>query len=89
MRIKKLIPKLPDTPDVLKARQLIETNLADRAIVTHTSKTYVRAFFRLEAEERGLADALIQVLHDDYRYDTVGYSPARHLIVIEWDPRRR
>lgn len=89
MRVKKLIPKLSDTPDVLKARQFIEINLADRAIVTNTSKTYVRAFFRLDTEERDLADILIQVLHDDYRYDAVGYSPARHLIVIEWDPRRR
>lgn len=87
--IKKLMPKLPDTLDILKARQFVEINLADRAIVTNISKTYVRAFLDLDAEERGLADTLVQVLHDDYRYDTVSYNSTSHRITIEWDPRRR
>lgn len=87
--IKKLIPKLADTLDILKARQFVEINLASRAIVTNISKTYVRAFLELEAEERGLADILVQVLQHDYRYDTVSYDPTTHHIIIEWDPRCR
>lgn len=87
--IKKLIPKLADTLDILKARQFVEINLASRAIVTNISKTYVRAFLELETEERGLADILVQVLQHDYQYDTVSYDPTTHRIIIEWDPRCR
>lgn len=88
-RIKKLIPKLSDTPDILKARQFVDTNFADRAMVTHGSKTYLRAYLELEAEVRGLADTLVQVLQQDYRYDTVSYNPTSHRIIIEWDPRHK
>ena len=88
-RIKKLIPKLSDTPDILKAREFVETNFADRAMITHGNKTYLRAYLELEAEVRELADTLVQVLQQDYRYDTVSYNPNSHRIIIEWDPRHR
>ena len=88
-RIKKLIPKLPDTPDVLKAREFIETNFADKAMITHGNKTYLRAYIELDNDIRELADTLVQVLHHDCRYDIVSFRPASNRIIIEWDPRRR
>ena len=88
-RIKKLIPKLPDTPDVLRAREFVETNFADKAMITHGDKTYLRAYIELDNDIRELAMTLVQVLHLDFRYDTVSYRPASNRIIIEWDPRRR
>ena len=88
-RIKKLIPKLPDTPDILRAREFVETNFGDRAMITHGNKTYLRAYLELEDDTIELADTLVQVLHHDFRYDTVTYRPASHRLIIEWDPRHR
>ncbi len=88
-RIKKLIPRLPDTSDVLRAREFVETNFADKAMITHGNKTYLRAFIELEDDIQDLADTLVQVLHHDFRYDTVSYRPASNRIIIEWDPRHR
>lgn len=88
-RIKKLIPKLPDTPDVLKAREFVETNFADKAMITHGDKTYLRAYIELDNDIRELAVTLVQVLHCDFRYDTVSFRPTSNRIVIEWDPRHR
>ena len=88
-RIKKLIPKLTDTPAILKAREFVDTNFADRAMITHGNKTYLRAYLKLEDDERPLADTLVRVLTQDYRYDTVSYNPASHRLIIEWDPRHR
>jgi hypothetical protein len=88
-RIKKLIPRLPDTPDVLKAREFVETNFADKAMITHGDKTYLRAYIELDNDIRELAVTLVQVLHCDFRYDTVSFRPASNRITIEWDPRRR
>ena len=88
-RIKKLIPRLPDTPDVLRAREFVETNFADKAMITHGDKTYLRAFIELDNDIRELAVTLVQVLHCDFRYDTVSFRPASNRIIIEWDPRHR
>ena len=85
-RIKKLIPKLSDTPEILKARQFIDTNFADRGMIARCGNSYLRAYLELEGDEIELADTLVQVLQHDYRYDTVSYKPTSHRIIIEWDP---
>lgn len=85
--IKKLIPKLPSTSDILRAREFVETNFADRAMITHGNKTYLRAYIELEEDIQGLADTLVQVLHYDFRYDTVSYRPDSNRIIMEWNPR--
>ena len=87
--VKKLVPKLSAAPEVLKARKFVDDNFGGRAMITNRSKTYLRAYLKLEDEERSLADTLVQVLHQDYRYDTVSYNSTSHRVIIEWDPRHR